>query len=210
MFISLNKYCQLYLIWKILICNYLLLLFVFLLSSCITGERNDNSTFSKALRSINGEPVVPRKANRIIIPYFYNFTTVSSITDKITLKVRELISMDGRLAVVSDNKDADLRLIGKIVKYHLQPVQYGNFGQPVRKRLRILATIKLVDIKNNREIFFEKDIQSFEIFSDQIPPIVDEAVVRDRVLDNMARRISIKILTGWYTDLMSPIEKGKK
>ena len=118
--------------------------------------------------------------------------------------------MDGRLAVVFEIREADLRLAGMIVKYQIQPIKYGNFGEPIKKRLRVIASITLYDIKKNKEIFYEKGIQSFEEFSDIRPPIISEIHIQDRVLENLARRIAVKTINGWYTKLMTPIEKGKK
>lgn len=190
-----------------------ILILIFILGTligCVSDDNVKDSTISKVIDSINGEPVVPRDANRIIVPFFNNFTTEFSISEKLTLRVREFLVMDGRLAVVSDNKDADLRLIGKIVRYHNQPIQYGKFGEPIRKRLRIVAMVGLLDLRRDREIFCEREIQSFEIYSDLIPPITSEIQIRDKALDSLARRISITIIKGWYTDLMTPAEKGKR
>ncbi|MDY6934643.1 MAG: LPS assembly lipoprotein LptE [Spirochaetota bacterium] len=189
--------------------NLMVLLFSFvLIIGCVSNNQKEDSTLGSVLKSINGEPVVPRSANRIIIPFFYNYTDEPSISERLTLKVREMISMDGRLAVVADNNDADIRLIGRIVHYRIQPIQYGNFGEPIRKRLRIVAAIRLLDLRKAREIFFEREIQSFKVYSDLIPPVESIVHVQDSVIDNLSRRISVKTISGWYTKLMTPVEKG--
>ena len=120
------------------------------------------------------------------------------------------ISMDGRLGVVAINETADLRLAGTIVQYQVQPVQYNNLNEPIRKRLRIIASIKLFDLKKSREIFYDGEIQAFETFSEIVPPVNSEHTVQERVIETLARRISVKVIDGWYTDLMTGIEKGKK
>lgn len=181
---------------------------VLFLSAC-AGTRN-SSEVSDVIRSMNGEPVVPREANKIIIPFFRNYTYEPSLAEKLTIELRQMINMEGRLAVVADNENADLRLAGMIDNYEIQPVQLGNFGEAVRKRLRITASVKLIDLNRDREIFYEREIQSFEVFSDVIAPIVTESQCRERVLEKLARRISVKVINGWYTELMTPVEKGKR
>ena len=182
---------------------------IILINSCSLVNNRESFQVKNVLSNIDGEPVIPREANKISIPFFYNHTEKPSISEKLTLKVRRFINIDGRLAVVSDTSNADLRLLGMIVKYKIQPVQYGAFGEPIRKRLRILTSVRLYDIKREAEIFFENEIQSFEIFSDALTPITSEIHVQDRVLENLARRISVKVIDGWYTKLLTPIEKGK-
>lgn len=187
-----------------------LILFAVLSIFCASDERRDDPKAGSVLDSINGEPVVPREANKIIIPFFHNYTAEPSVAENLTLKLRRIIGMDGRLAVVADNDAADLRLAGAVVQYQVQPVQYGNFNEPVRKRLRIVASIKLMDLKSGREILYDGGIQSFQLFSELIPPVTPEIQVQEAVLENLARRISVKVVEGWYTELMTPAEKGKR
>ena len=91
------------------------------------------------LRRIDGSPVIPHGANRILVPYFVNYSGEHGLAEQISLRVRELTSMDGRLAVVAKSDEADLRLTGKVALYHLQSLQYSDGGLPVRKRMRIVV-----------------------------------------------------------------------
>jgi hypothetical protein len=181
-----------------------------LIISCSSFYPDERTATGVVLGKFNGEPVIPRSANRIIIPYFKDFTGEPTISEKLTLRIRELISMDARLSVVSDNYSADLRLNGKVVLYHIQPIHYSDAGEPVRKRLRIVVSIDLMDLKREKEIFSQSQVQAFEIFSDVIPPFVSETQVRERVIENLARRVAVNTVSGWYTALMTKIEKGKK
>ena len=187
-----------------------LLLIASLVVSCSSVDTEKRAATGRLLGKINGEPVIPRSANRIIIPYFGNFTGEPFVSDRLTLRLRELISMDGRLAVVSDNNRADLRLNGRVELYHIQPIHYSDAGEPVRKRLRIVAMVELVDLKHGKKIFSEMQVQAFEIFSDVIPPFVPETQVKERVIESLARRVAVKTVSGWYTELMTNIEKGKR
>ena len=181
-----------------------------ILTGCASSGDRDKSSFNKAISEIDGEPVIPRTANKIHISLFRNSTGISNISEELSLRLKEQMNMDGRLAVVPENINADLKLDGIITKYELQPVRFDDLGDPVRKRLIIIASLKLFDLNKKREIFFERNIQAFDEFSDKIPPIITEIKVRKMVIDMLARRISLKTVNGWYTKLLTPAEKGKK
>jgi len=188
----------------------LALFLLFNISGCLSYINNGNTTSSKVLMKFNGEPVIPRDANRVVVPFFSNFTNKPVLSDKLTLKLRELINMDGRLAIVSESSQADLIVTGKIVHYQIQPIQYDTIGRAVRMRMRIISSVKLRDIRRGETIFFDRGIQAFGVYSDLIPPIETEAQVQDKILKNLARRIAVKIIDGWYTDLMTSVETRKK
>jgi hypothetical protein len=179
-------------------------------TGCTLTEKQNSNTVKDVLRTFAGEPVIPRESNRIFIPLFSNLTDQLSIPLKMALRLKEQITADGRLAVVSENDNPELLLKGMINAYQVQPVKYDGFDKPVKKRLRIVASFRLFDIKKEKEILFDGNIQAFEEFSDVIPPIITEIQIQDKVLDDLAKRIALKTIDGWYTRLLTPVEKGKK
>ena len=180
-----------------------------LLCIAVGGCASGRSSLPKLIDDINGEPVVPRAANRILVPDFRSSIGMSTVAERLTLLVRERISMDGRLAVVKDGEKADLLLEGLVRDYEIQPMEIDRTGRPEKKRMRITASARLVDTAKGRVIFHDREIQAFEIFSDLLPPVRHESLVRESVIQNLARRIALKVITGWYTELMSEVEKGK-
>jgi hypothetical protein len=186
-----------------------LLLCIILPSGCASSDKRSETGLRDVLSNFKGEPVLPREANRIIIPVFNNIAKKPEISELLTVKVREAIYSDSRLAVVSGN-EADLILSGVITGYYMQPVKFDGYDRPVKKRLKITASIKLFDLKKEREIFFEREIQAFEEFSEIIPPITTEMRVLEKVIADLASRIALKTINGWYTKLLTPEEKGKK
>ena len=187
----------------------LLLCAVLLLLNCTATDNQKNSSIQEVLKSFKGEPVIPREANKIVLSEFQNITNEPLISYKLIIKLKEQITADRRLAVVSADDPADLLLKGMITDYQIQPVKFDGFDKPIKKRLRIIASVKLFDIKSNKEIFFDRAIQAFEEFSETIPPITTEIQIQDKVLDDLAKRIALKTINGWYTQLMAPVEKGK-
>jgi hypothetical protein len=183
---------------------------VWAMTGCASDNRQDDSTTTKFIESFDGEPVVPRGANRLYIAPPVNSTAVQDLGERLLIKVRQGVSLDGRLGVDSDDTHADLRLEVRVTKYLVEKLAYDAIGRAVKKRLWITADARLHDLKRNKTIFIEKDIQAFQLFSDLVMPIEPESLVRERVLDELALRIATKTVTGWYTNLLTDIEQRKK
>ncbi len=195
-------------------CGVRVLLPVFLLlfaAGCASDSESIDPRVRKVLESINGEPVVPRKANRILIPLFSETSFVMpGISRTLTQRVRDLVAQDGRLAVVERREEAQLELLGQVLLYQIQPQRYNEMGLPLIKRMRIVASVRLLDRQRNKVVFFDKDVQAFDNYSEIAAPVSSEETVRERVIETLAKRIALQAVTGWYTDLMTPVEKMKR
>jgi hypothetical protein len=183
---------------------------VWALTGCASESRQDDSTTKKFIESFDGEPVVPRGANRLYIAPPVNSTDERDLAERLLIKVRQGVSLDGRLGVDSDDTHADLRLEIRVTKYLVEKLAYDAIGRAVKKRLWITADARLNDLKRKKTIFLEKDIQAFRVFSDLVMPIEPGSLVIERVLDELALRIATKTVTGWYTNLLTDIEQRKK
>jgi hypothetical protein len=180
---------------------------------CATNGTEENNTSRKFIESFDGEPVVPRAANRIYIapPVDATGSQDLDLAEKLLIKVREGLSLDGRLGVDSDETHADLRLEIRITKYLVEKLDYDAIGRVVKKRLWITADVKCVKLDRRRKlIFYEPGVQSFRVFSDLVMPIEPESRVREYVLDDLSGRITEKTVTGWYTNLLTTIEQRKE
>ncbi|MBN2080464.1 MAG: hypothetical protein JW838_15945 [Spirochaetes bacterium] len=178
-------------------------------SGCVSDLRDDETMAGRIIQEFNGEPVVPRSANRIFIPPPESAPGLEYLAPLLLDNVRRAVSLDGRLGVESEEKSADLRLDIRINKCLVVGMEYDEIGRAVRKRIWVTADVRLRDLGGRRTIFFERDIQAFRLFSDLAPPIEIAARAREYVLDELAKRIALKTVTGWYTDRMTSIEKGK-
>ncbi len=188
----------------------LLITALLVLCACASTEGDIGVPVGRVIKGITGEPVVPRGANRILVADFGGETAERTLRGRLGIRVRELLAADGRLAVVADEERADLVLAGVVTGSEIRPLRYDEMGIAVRKRIRITASVRLFDRANKREIFFEREIQAFEEFSDVEPPVVPEAAALDRVIDALAKRIAQQTMRGSYTELLTPVEKGRK
>jgi hypothetical protein len=97
-----------------------------------------------------------------------------------------------------------------VTMYQVQPVRYNDSGEPVTKRMRITASVRLIDLRKGREILRENNVQAFGEFSELVAPVSSEIQTRERVSDMLAKRLAMKIASGWYTELMTGVERGKR
>jgi hypothetical protein len=181
------------------------------LAACASiNTEKENHEFGSILEKINGDTVVPRSANTIHIAPFLNDSQRTELPDRLAFRLGQIIISEGRLAVVENGEAADILLQGRILQYQIQTVSFNKFGIPEKKRLLMRVSLRLIDRRKNRIIFNDESIQSFAEYSDILPPVTTETRAADTVLDNLARRLHSKIISGWYTDEMTNIEKGKK
>ena len=175
------------------------------------SEGNDKAVpVKKLIESIDGETVVPRDANTLYVgPFDYKAGT-GEISRMLYEKLNELLKIDGRLAVVDKDDNPDLTLLAKLTDFQVQGIDYNDVGKPQKQRMRILISLKMINNKKGKLIFYEDDIQSFREFSEVVPPVERGPEVRKIVIENMAQRIYQKIITGWYTEYLTPLEKGKR
>jgi hypothetical protein len=187
----------------------LIAILIFSITGCGSDINNDGNMVRKIIDGFDGEPVVPRNANRLYIVPPANTTVRDDMSPKLFNKVREYISIDGRLGVDADDNNSDLRLEIWITRYLIEGMKFDAIGRAIEKRMWITADVRLLNIKRKKLIFYEANIQSFKSFSELVSPIETETQVLDYVLDDLAKRITAKTVTGWYTDQMTIIEKRK-
>ena len=175
---------------------------------CASSMKQEGGDVKNIINKIDGETVVPRDANKIYINPFLSLK-FPEISKKLVVNIKELLSIDGRLAIVDTREMADIELNGKIIEYQLQKIIFGKVGNAEKKRLRIVASIRLINLKKNQLILYENGIQAFKEFSEVLPPIQNEEYVKINVIKMLARRISSKTITGWYSKYLTPIEKKR-
>ncbi len=178
--------------------------------ACASSPGGPGVSVGKVLKGITGEPVVPREANRILVREFMGSAGALDARTKLVIRVRELIAAEGRLAIVGPGSEADLILEGAVRGLETRPLKYNEMGLVVWKRTRITASLRLYDRNREREIFFEREIQAFEEFSDIEPPVVSESMALDRTVEALAKRIASQAIRGSYKELLTPVEKGRK
>lgn len=183
------------------------LIFIFFIFSCASEQRAER--IRGIADNIKGEPVVPRHANRIYVATFKNGHPDSMINDRLLIKIKQKINTDVRLALADENDFPDLVLDGRVSEFYIQPVEFDTMGVAIKKRIRITVSVKMTDVQKKRLIFSDNNVYAFRMFSEYRAPVETEDDALDKLLEDLSGRIFSKIETGWFTDKMTPAEKGK-
>ncbi len=171
---------------------------------------SSNSKVTTVIKKFNGGPVVPRNANSIFIHSIKNRTANIQLDEVLKQKLVKEINLDGRLAVISEYSNADLLMYSSIQKYSIEQLTHDAIGRVDKKRIKIRFMITLQNRKNKKFIFKNEYINSYYNFSEISPPIMSEYFASDTLLQSLAEKAAKKIITGWYTQLMSSMEKGSR
>jgi hypothetical protein len=187
--------------------KYFILIMILTMLSCSSLQETP-SQIANVIDKSTGETVIPRNSNSLYIYPIKNKTNRQDIEDKMMMGIRNKISLEGRVALVSDLKSAELSLECIVNNYIIEFIEYRDIGRPVRMRLKIFISIRLYDLKREKVILFDPEMQSYKIYSDVLSPIETEEQALEFVLNNLTDRIMEKVRTGWDTKYMFPGEKN--
>ncbi len=163
------------------------------------------------LRQIRSEPVIPRHANTLFIAPVTAPEKHGDAAETLKeLLIRELTSQ-GRLSIINDKKyDTDLQTVIRIYTWQLQVLSFTSTGTPERKRLLVKAICSLYEKNKKSPVFYHVPVQAFIEYSSSTAPVITDSEAENMVLQDLALRIASQIHSGWYTDRMTNIEKGKE
>jgi hypothetical protein len=179
------------------------------MASCADSGQVRPGSVGRVITSINGEPVVPRQANKIFIGDFEVASGDTRVAHRLVTRIRDFINTDGRLVTVRERMMAEKELTGRIASIESQAVEFGAHREPVRRRLRILTRVSLFNLSTGKTIFAERPVQAFSTFSEVVQPITPEPVALDSVIEELAKRVALQTVSGWYTERMTSVEKGR-
>ena len=191
--------------------NYICPILFFIVLACAGSKENTiRDEPDPFIAKFSGGPIIPENANTIYIAQIENSTNIHGLSQTLGMALRRQIAIEGRLAVIDNYALADLILIVRINSYRVQNLEFNRMGAPSRQRLRITGTASLFNRQTQTFIFRDNEVQSFKVFSQEIMPIQSELQCREDVLRMMADRIHLMIRTGWYSELLTEIERGRR
>lgn len=172
------------------------------------GEETD--ALSGTLQSIDGEDVIPQKYKEIYVHLFRNQSFKADFVHRLKEKIQDEFRRDGRLIVSDDKNKADLWMYGSIESFLRAPIDYDEFGKPLRIRLALVVSFKLWDPKNPEDpVVLDTRLIRFDTgFSSRLPPFESEFSAEERLLEGISRRIVYTSFEGWYTELKDKVELG--
>jgi len=128
---------------------------------------------------------IPGDIKTIVIPDFENKTTRIQAEQFVTFAVKEEFIRRSELKLVRSRSYADSILEGEIVTFDVTPVSITGEGSATLYRLRIVLSVRLIDLRNNKIIFegekisftdtYDIDDEELDFFSQETEKLLDIA-----------------------------------
>lgn len=146
----------------------------------------------------NPQPDLPSHISSIAVPIFINQTDKINIEQYVTQKTIDEFLSDGKVSILDEIK-ADAVVKCTIYKYVLTPILFDVNQIPMQYRLRIYISLLFFDNKNQVQLWEEKSIweeTTYYVANNLGMPVEDEILARNRVLDQIAKRIVLRVIYG--------------
>ncbi len=140
---------------------------------------------------------IPGDIKTIVIPDFENKTTRIQAEQFVTFAVREEFIRRSELKLVRSRSNADSILEGEIVTFEVTPVSITSEGSATLYRLRIVLSVRFIDLRNNK-IIFEGDkisfIDTYNIDDEELDFFSQETVKLLEIAEQFAESVVTTIL----------------
>ena len=143
---------------------------------------------------------MPVSIKNIAVPIFINKTPKFNIEQYVTQKTIDEFLADGKLAIISDERQADGIVKVRITKYAKTEILHDENQVPQQYRLRIYVDVYLFDNKKQILLWKDEDIweeTTYYVANDRGMPVEDEDIGTNRVLDQLAKRVVRRVIHGW-------------
>ncbi len=157
-----------------------------------------------------GGDIVPAGAKKIFLHNFTSSETIKFNMSELMIRLKKSLNRDGRLTVTENKDEAEMILTGEITGYTIQPLKFNPQGKAELKRMRITLSLNLHNSISGEDVFRRRVVEALHEYSDIKPPIETELRAGLNLIDKITPRIAAQLFTGWYTEELTPHERGKK
>ena len=133
------------------------------------------------------------------VPLFSNSTGTFNMEQYVTQKTIDEFLTDGKMSIL-DEQSADAVVKCAITKYQRVGILFDVNQVAQQYRLRISVSILFFDNKNQVVLWEEKEKweeTTYYVTNNLGMPVEDEDIAKNRVLDQLAKRIVTKVIYGW-------------
>lgn len=157
-----------------------------------------------------GGELIPGKGTKIYVNNFESGLYKNFNSKELVSRLKRNINSDVTLTVTDIKDEAEIILTGIITAYTIQPVEFNLQGQPELKRLRLTLALTLYNPVREHTIFRSRIVEAMHEYSDTRFPVETELRAQLKLIDKIVPRIISQIYTGWYTDQLTPAERGNR
>lgn len=152
----------------------------------------NNGDFLK--KYFEGGKFVPDTAIRIFILPPGGADSNRGFNDELLRRLKSRINLDGRFAVVDDEKASDLVLAVAVSRYEEQNLTFDASGRALTRRISVVLHVNLNEYATGRAIVKGKETDSLIVFDAEKSIISD---IHRALADRLSGNIISIILTGW-------------
>lgn len=174
-------------------------------SANISGAKIGKSAIDSS-----GGPIIPSSANTIALHKIENLSADPAIPVYLMPRIKEALIKEGRLSPVELDENPDLTLNIIITDFSKIIIKFDGQRSPVQTRIAVTLYLTMKQTKTERTIFSRVKVSAYKDFSEITMPVLSGDAALQALLIELAERVAAAVSSGWYTDLMKPLEKGKK
>ena len=148
--------------------------------------------------------VLPKKIHSIAVPTFEDriptdsdFTHQAGLVVDVTNAVINRLLFDGNLRVV-DEKDADVTLVGKVIRFDQEPTRFDDLERVEEYRLVVVTHITLLDNHTQKPLWIESNLGGdTEFFLEGSSRGKGQRRATEEAVEELARNIVDRIVEDW-------------
>lgn len=165
----------------------------------------------------DGGEVIPTSLRRAYVYNVRNRSFQGQIGQELTNRLVLELEKRGRLLLVENPKDAHVLIYTTLEHYKKIPIAWDPLGRPTSVSMFAVAEVKVR--QNSRpgkpgkpgKVLVEKTpVEARLTYATRGMGAAAELEARYRLMDQMAARVALTAETGWYTELKTDRELGKK
>jgi hypothetical protein len=156
------------------------------------------STLMTGCGMYNMQSTLPTHISTIAVPIFSNTTDQFNIEQYATQKTIDEFIATGKVSITDEYK-ADAVVKCSLVKYIKEPILFDTNQIPQQYRMRVYILMTFFDNKNQTKLWDEKNIYeetTYYVLNNLGMPAEDENIARNRVLDQISKRIISRVIYG--------------
>lgn len=147
--------------------------------------------------------ILPKEISTIAVPTFedripaeVDFTHQAGLPIDVTNAVIDRLLFDGNLRVV-DEKEADVTLVGKIVRFDQEPTRFNELERVEEYRLIVTAHVTLLDNRTKRPLWVESSLSGEKVFFLEGSRASGQRLATEEAVLEVARNIVDRIVEDW-------------
>lgn len=144
--------------------------------------------------------ILPAYVKNIYVRPVINNTNQYGLEDRFTKAIIDEFMRDGRLSIMTEEKESDGVIVCEIKRYVLQPLTYDANMVAEQYKLWILINVYFIDKHENVTLWAEPNMEGIQIYADSVKGdfgAMTEEEAREYIWDKLSRDIVKRTIKGF-------------